>query len=390
MDESWVVGLLTDREPESQILDFKAKPPSKDDNGIRSFLVDVAGFANARGGRIVYGVKEDGQGRADRIIPVEEGADGIALWMQTHLLGKVQPRINGLVVQPVHTSQGTVVVVDVPSQDGGPYQATHAEWQRFPIRAGTRNVDMSYQQLFDSFALKSSVETRADLWLKDRIQLLASTVSDSVAAIHILPRASFQGVRRADLTALRNIHLRMSGSVLNNRYNYNGMVATRSGLGVAASRPYIQFFRNGIVEISWGVSSGSQDNSLMSMDTTVKLFDILPQLAIALRVAGVEGAGYVSMTYVNVASKSLHYAHVEGYNTATEEVDENVFVMGPVPYDAIDTSLEGLAPLVLDLMTDLFRAFGEDECPYLNSDGVITNRQLAGLVAKYRSAWEMR
>lgn len=390
MDESWVIGLLIDREPESQVLDFKAKPPSKDDNGIRSLLVDVAGFANARGGRIVYGVKEDGQGRADKLVPVVEGADSLALWMQTHLLGKVVPRINGLVVQAVHTTQGTVVVVDVPAQYGGPYQATHAEWQRFPIRAGTRNVGMSYQQLFDSFALRSSVETRVDLWLKERTQLLQSTRGEPIGAIHVLPRASFQGGSRANLTALRNNHVRVSGSILNNRFNYSGMVASRSGHGSVASRPYVQFFRNGIVEISWDISSANQDGSLLSMDATIKLFDILPQVAIALGVSGIDGPGYVAMSYLNVSSKSLYFMHPDGYFENTQPVDEDVLVMGPVPYEAIGMSVEELGPLVLDLMTDLFRSFGEDECPYMNSAGVIINRHLAKHVGEYRSAWEVR
>lgn len=390
MDENWVNGLLADREPESQVLDFKAKPPSKDDNGIRSLLMDVAGFANARGGRIVYGIKEDGQGRADKLVDVVEGADALSLWMQTQLLGKVFPRVNGLVVQPVHTSQGTVIVVDVPSQYGGPYQASLAEWQRFTIRAGTRNVDMSYQQLFDSFALRSSVETRMDLWMKERTKHLASTSGGAIATIHVVPRSSFHGADRPDLSVLRNHIVRISGSILNNRFNYSGMVGSRSGMGSVAARPYIQFFRNGMVEVSWEVSSPKDYVSLMSMDTTIKLFDILPQVAIALGVAGVEGPGFVALSYVNTAAKTLYYEHSEGYFTDTQPIDENILVMGPVPYEALGTSVEELGPLVSDIMTDLFRAFGEDGCPYLNSEGVITHRRLGEMVAEYRRAWEAR
>lgn len=390
MDENWVNGLLADREPESQVLDFKAKPPSKDDHGIRSLLMDVAGFANARGGRIVYGIKEDGQGRADKLVGVVEGADSVSLWMQTQLLGKVFPRVGGLVVQPVHTAQGTVIVVDVPSQHGGPYQASLAEWQRFPLRAGTRNVDMSYQQLFDSFALRSSVETRLDLWMKERTKHLAKTSAGATATIHVIPRSAFQGSDRADLSALRNHMIRLSGSVLNSRFNYSGLLASRAGMGAAASRPYIQFFRNGIVEISWEVRTQSDYNAVMSMDTTIKLFDMLPQVSTALGVAGVEGPGYVSMSYVNVAAKALHYMHPDGYAADTEPVGENILVMGPVPYEALGFSIGELGPLVLDLMTDLFRAFGEDGCPYLNADGAIIHRQLGQMVAEYRHAWEVR
>lgn len=388
MDENWVVGLVADGEPESQVLDFKAKPPSKDDNGIRSLLMDVAAFANARGGRIVYGVKENGQGRADRLVDIDEGADNLALWMQTQLLGKVFPRISGLVVQPIHTAHGTVIVIDVPSQYGGPYLATLAEWQRFPIRAGTRNVDMSYQQLFDSFSLRSTVEARIDAWISERSKRLASKTGLSVAAIHILPKSSFHGVVKPDLSVLRNHIIRVSGSALNNRFNYDGLVGTRSGFGVNANRPYIQFFRSGIVEVSWDVCNGDSE-SLVSQDTMIKMFDLLPQVARALEMAGVEGPGYVSMSYVNVASRTLYFAHPDGYFANTQPVEENILIMGPVPYEDINLSVEELGPIVLDIMTDLFRAFGEDGCPYLNAKGQITGRTLAPVVAEYRRAWEV-
>ncbi len=390
MDENWVVGLVADGEPESQVLDFKGRPPARDDTGIRSLLVDVAGFANARGGRIVYGVKEDGQGRAEKLVDVDGNADSLSLWMQTHLLGKIYPRINGLVVQAIHTANGTVIVIDVPAQYGGPYMATHAEWQRFPIRAGTRNVDMDYQQLFDSFALKSSVETRIDTWLAERSRHLASKAVVPVACLHILPSAAFYGAGRPDLSVLRNHMIRGSRSALSNRFNYGGMVSTHSRLGAKAERPYVQFFRSGIVEVVWDVSRHHDHESVLSQDTMIKLFDFLPQVANALELAGSGGPGYVSLSYVNVATRFLDFVHPDGYDAHTQPVEEDTLLIGPLPYENLNLSIEELGPLVLDIMTDLFRAFGEDGCPYMNSNGQITSKNISELVADYRKAWDSR
>lgn len=392
MDQGWIKALLNDREAESTILDFKRAVPSKDDPGTKSLLKDVAAFANARGGRIVYGIAEDGQGRADKLVPIPTNVDQAAMWMQNKIHRGIFPRMQGVVAQPVHLDVGPVIVLDVPVQYGGPYQVEVGDWRVFPIRAGVGNVEMSYQQLFDAFSLRTATESRIDGWIAARTDDLAREAETSnrrSVVVHIVPLSAFHAGNSPDLTMLRDRHLRVSGSVLINRFNYRGMMATKNSSGTRPVPPYFQFYRNGIVEVSWSVAlNNGRDDSLQSMQTAIQLLDLLPQAARALQIAGVEGPGVLAMSYVNVAGKSLFVTLDDGQQANSQQNHEPVLSFGPVVYETLDLSIAQLSPIVRNLMTDLFRSFAIDDCFYFDPDGGIKSKALEEYVVTYRHTWD--
>lgn len=392
MDQSWINTLLNDREPESATLDFKRAVPSKDDASTKSFLKDVAAFANARGGRIVYGIAEDGQGRADNVAPIPTNVDQAAIWLQNKIHRGIFPRMQGVIAQPVHLDSGAVIVLDVPVQYGGPYQVEVGDWRVFPIRAGVGNVEMSYQQLFDAFSLRTANESRIDSWIGTRVAEVAREAKSSgrrSVVVHMVPLSAFHAGNLPDLSALRDHHLRISGSVLINRFNYRGMMATQNSSGTRPVSPYFQFYRNGIVEISWAVAvNNGRDNLLQSAQTTIHLLDLLPQAARAMRLAGVDGPGILAMSYVNAAGQSLYVISSDGQEQHSQPNDEHVLSFGPVIYETLDLSITQLSPIVRNLMTDLFRSFAFDDCFYFESDGTIKSSDIRDFVATYRQTWD--
>ena len=64
IEESDLKNLIGTSEQESRILDFKQRLPGKDTKSKRSFVHDIASFANAGGGTILYGIAEK-DGAAD-------------------------------------------------------------------------------------------------------------------------------------------------------------------------------------------------------------------------------------------------------------------------------------------------------------------------------------
>ncbi|HBS64295.1 MAG TPA: hypothetical protein DEB32_16625 [Stenotrophomonas sp.] len=168
------------------------------------------------------------------------------------------------------------------------------------------------------------------------------------------------------------------------------MMATKNSSGTRPEPPYIQFYRNGIVEISWSVSvNDGQDASLHSVHTAIHLMDLIPQAARAIQLAGVEGPGVLAMSYANVAGQSLFISQNDGQQYKSQQNDESVLSFGPVIYEQLDLSLEQLGPTVRNLMTYLFRSFAMDDCFYFESDGTIKSKVLREHVAAYRSTWDV-
>ena len=67
IDEELLQKLCQDGCPESSTLEFKQVLPGKSDKDKREFCKDVVALANADGGDLVYGVKEEEGGAAGAV-----------------------------------------------------------------------------------------------------------------------------------------------------------------------------------------------------------------------------------------------------------------------------------------------------------------------------------
>ena len=90
-----IEALVRDAEMEGAHLDIKRELPARDNAAKGELVGDVTAFANAGGGDIVYGVDEDGEGRAARVVPQAGNPDETTRWFQDVLLSSVEPRIPG-------------------------------------------------------------------------------------------------------------------------------------------------------------------------------------------------------------------------------------------------------------------------------------------------------
>lgn len=99
-------------------LDWKRILPEKPESGLWSeFAKDVAAMANARGGLLVYGV------RNDRVIegvnPQDVPTEHLYKWLRAH----TQPFVGGIDIFPLASPDGakSVLVVDVPASGMAPH-----------------------------------------------------------------------------------------------------------------------------------------------------------------------------------------------------------------------------------------------------------------------------
>lgn len=148
-DEGDLQRLIDDDVQESLTLDYKRSDAlsKSDDKKKLELSKDVSAFANSAGGRLIYGIVEDGPHPKE----LDKGSDPKVItreWLEQVINTTIQPRIHGAVIKPVPlASGGTAFVVDIPKTEaGGPHQAGD---QRYYRRFNFQSVPMYHHEIMD-------------------------------------------------------------------------------------------------------------------------------------------------------------------------------------------------------------------------------------------------
>lgn len=111
--------LIRDNVEESLSLEYKgADALSRSDGKKAEIVKDVSAFANSSGGVLIYGVAEfherEQRHRPERIDPVNR-REYSKEWLE-QVIQSIQPRIDGIVIEPVNVENASVCYVVCDSQ----------------------------------------------------------------------------------------------------------------------------------------------------------------------------------------------------------------------------------------------------------------------------------
>src|ERR1700675_5007208 len=124
---------------ESLTLDYKASPAlTRDGKGPDELCKDVSALANSAGGQLVYGVEEDKT--TAKPSKVDDGVQDPKItreWIEQILNSKVQPRLDGILIERVDMQTGKFgYVISVPQSQIGPHQAPDGKYyKRFNLQS---------------------------------------------------------------------------------------------------------------------------------------------------------------------------------------------------------------------------------------------------------------
>lgn len=153
LDDAVAFGLK-----ESDELDWKTSPPPTSGLANTDFPKDVAAFANAGGGLIVYGVTESGgvaDGRADVNLPVT--FEQYERTLRAATINAITPPVFGVEFHMLGEAPGPrALVVEVPASVDGPHLIYNNQWFGAPFRSGSdtewmkeRRIEQMYRARFD-------------------------------------------------------------------------------------------------------------------------------------------------------------------------------------------------------------------------------------------------
>jgi predicted HTH transcriptional regulator len=153
--EAELSALHTGVVKESLHLEYKASDAidKKSDPKKLEMARDVSAFANADGGQIIYGMKENKDHEPDGM---DEGLDPreySEIWFEQVLQQHVTPLLTSVKPRHVPLSKGRVaVVIDIPASNGDPHNFNRLMMEHYEVRDMFRrstNPDLSIEFFFD-------------------------------------------------------------------------------------------------------------------------------------------------------------------------------------------------------------------------------------------------
>lgn len=139
--------LIENRVPEGLHLDYRETPYGDGPDEKREMLRDISALANAEGGYLVLGIREDGTGQPAELLPFND-PERVCQSISEDCQGTIRDRIQGLQIRAFETgfSQG-VVVISVPFSDLRPHMVALADRTDFYRRHDADNRPMTFGEI---------------------------------------------------------------------------------------------------------------------------------------------------------------------------------------------------------------------------------------------------
>jgi hypothetical protein len=262
--EETLQALIDDEVYESKVIDYKRElPKTREPDDRKEFLADIASFANASGGDLVYGMTES-KGVATGFSGMNiDNADMTKRHLTEIANSGITPQIYGLdVSDPISIKTGgQVLIVRIPQSWNKPHMVTYQlkDHNRFYARTAAGKYPLDVGELRQLFTLSETLGERIRAFRAERIgNILADDTPIPLeegpkVVLHVMPYSAFEIGRSLDISSLFEPQT-TSGPVsttdcIERTFNLDGVLALKP---YNTEELYTQIFRNGCVEYCQG------------------------------------------------------------------------------------------------------------------------------------------
>jgi Schlafen, AlbA_2 len=308
-------ALVLEQAREGRRIEFKQMVES-DDGAKREFLADVSSLANASGGDLVIGIRDE-NGIAVELVGIARAAvDAETLRLENIVRDGLEPRLPGVQTRVIDIDENrSVLVMRVPRSWAGPHMVIFKGLSRFYSRNSAGKYQLDVGEIRAAF---NSAQT-AQMAVRDfRLERLARITADqggvpllagAKTVMHLIPLSLTDGFGQIDLSSVadgsHNAFRPLRASGWNTRINFDGAVTYAPGPNDESPSSYTQIFRNGAVEgvDAFMLRTRSNDRELIPSTaleealiealgrylTLLRDLDVAPPLVLATSYLGVRG-----------------------------------------------------------------------------------------------------
>jgi Putative DNA-binding domain len=257
--EDDLTDLISNEVREGKTIDYKEQLISNSDSDKKEFLYDVTSFANAGGGCLLFGIKEN-EGVPTGICGIGAvDTDKEILRLENLIRDGVEPRIPGVESFIINCCNNNyVMVLRIPRSWVQPHMVIFKNSSKFYSRNSAGKYQLDVGELRSAFALSESITDRIRNFRQERLSAIISDETPTPMypgaklAFHIIPLGAFDlnsnnvNLLNQNFPRPRLLGKKSGDGDPDERLNFDGrLICQRTEVGAFA---YIQVFRNGIIE----------------------------------------------------------------------------------------------------------------------------------------------
>lgn len=366
---SHIQNLVNDRELESQYLEFKRQLPIfENKDSVSDMCGDIAAFANASGGYLIYGIDEASSDRenvkcASAIVDTSRGDEDTLLQRMSQIVQSgIEPKGFRVRIRIVTCDdEKKVVVVRVSESFRKPLRVKgNGRWY---VRVNNLNSQMEYHQIHDFFQNSDRLTERVHTFRDERLAAILSNDSiapfarDKLIVYHFVPLLSFQGEYQADLGVFMSRLMyppACNGISGISRPTMDGVAFFGIGAGdgrVLQSKTEI--FRSGVIEMVDAFTIPQYENEIKLEELNAAIVHAIRDGKSALDTIKVSGRIAFFLSIVNVGGMALPQSEYDPRRKDFRVSRRNLHF----PLVTFETS-GGIESLTNDTLRILASAFG--------------------------------
>ena len=257
IDEDALNGLINDAQPERRIIEYKLVLPSDTYDSKKEFLADTTSFANASGGHLIYGIREE-EGIALDVPGITDiDPDNEILRFENLMRDGIDPRLSGVSIKSITLKSGThAIVLRIPRSWAGPHVVRYRRHWRFYSRNSAGKYPLDVGEVRSAFlrteVIQEKIKSLRDIRLGSIIsgETPIPIIPGARIILHLIPFVSFEPAANFPISRIADDPWNLKpiyNSVTSYRHNFDGFL-TYGGDENGLARGYVQVFRNGVIE----------------------------------------------------------------------------------------------------------------------------------------------
>lgn len=376
IEEGDLRSLIDNKVSERKIIEYKRALPGNSDSAKKEFLADASSFANASGGQIIYGIKEN------KGIPIEicgleeENPDTEISRFQSMVLAGIKPRIPGLYIHSIPLKGGKfALLIDIPNSWASPHMVTFKGQSKFYSRNSNGKYLLDVDDLRLAFIQSESIKDRISNFKLERLNLILTNdapmpLNDcSRIVIHIIPLESFREKPTYDLQKLSREPgslETLAGGGWDDRFNSDGIISYSKNSDSPYVLSYLQIFRNGMIE-AYKELHTFEENKKTYIASGHFECNVIKKMSVYLKLLNTMGVRPPILVFLSLLQiKGFHISIDRQSYFPDTPIDKRHLFLDEVFIESFDDDIGGLLRSAFDI---IWNAAGYPGSPNYDKDG---------------------